>query len=197
MKYTLNKPYPETTLVATGGKPFYKWSVIGGAIPDGLQLSDKGVLSGTPSKVGQGDRFIAEVTDIAGAKALKVFILPLEGSSQPNAPKKDSDQASKQAAGNAEKGAPKAPAPMAGTTAKPTPEAPAQVGGGNITPQTNEKAPPKLEDIFSFERNLIGIFVALVFGLTPGLLFDRLQQQADRYKADLKSSQSTGGTQKS
>jgi hypothetical protein len=36
--------------------------------------------------------------------------------------------------------------------------------------------------------------VAAVFGLTPGLLFDRLLQQADKYKADLKSSQATGET---
>ena len=61
-----------------------------------------------------------------------------------------------------------------------------------------DKAPmqraPKLKEIFNFEINLIGLFVALVFGMMPGLLFERLQQQADRYKTDLKSSKSSEGT---
>jgi hypothetical protein len=50
---------------------------------------------------------------------------------------------------------------------------------------------PPLEDIFDLRKNVIGLLLAAVFGLTPGLLFDRLQQQADRYKADLKSSEAT------
>jgi hypothetical protein len=77
---------------------------------------------------------------------------------------------------------------------------PAQADDGDATPPTPERVPPtpqKLEDIFNLQKNLIGLFVAMVFGLTPGLLFDRLQQQADRYKADLKNSQSTEGTKKS
>lgn len=68
------------------------------------------------------------------------------------------------------------------------------------TSAANEKTaqlPPKIEDIFNLDKNLIGIFVAAVFGLAPGLLFDRLQNQADRYKADLKSSQSADGAKKS
>jgi hypothetical protein len=59
----------------------------------------------------------------------------------------------------------------------------------------DKHVPPKLTDIFDLTKNLFGLVVAAVFGLTPGLLFERLQQQADRYKADLKSSRSTeGGT---
>lgn len=52
---------------------------------------------------------------------------------------------------------------------------------------------PSLEEVFDLSKNLVGLFVAAVFGLTPGLLFDRLQQQAEKYKADLRSSQSTQG----
>lgn len=67
-----------------------------------------------------------------------------------------------------------------------------------VTKTATDKAPmqraPKLKEIFNFEINLIGLFVALVFGMMPGLLFERLQQQADRYKTDLKSSKSSEGT---
>jgi hypothetical protein len=130
-------------------------------------------------------------------------------------PNKDAAQASKQAAGPSKKAADRAPDQTAGTPKKNADQTSeqtagiaekaaskqaAQEGDGNIRPKTNEKAlppPPKLEDIFDFKKNLIGLFVAAVFGLAPGLLFDRLQQQADRYKADLKSSKSTEGTQKS
>ena len=38
---------------------------------------------------------------------------------------------------------------------------------------------------------LTGGVVAAVFGLTPGLLFTRLQQQAENYAADLKTSEAT------
>jgi cell division septation protein DedD len=112
------------------------------------------------------------------------------------------DSSKPPAAGTTEKAAPKAPAPApaAGTTEKAAPKAPAPAPAAGTTEKAAPKAPktpPKLEDIFDFKNNLIGLFVALVFGLAPGLLFDRLQQQADRYKADLKSSQSTGGAQKS
>jgi hypothetical protein len=48
-----------------------------------------------------------------------------------------------------------------------------------------------LEDIFDLQKNIIGLLLAAVFGLTPGLLFDRLQQQTDKYKAALKSSEVT------
>jgi hypothetical protein len=104
------------------------------------------------------------------------------------------------AAGTTESAAPKPPGPATTASEEAVAKPPAPTGGGNKTPPTNEKTlppPPKLDDIFDFKNNLIGLFVAMVFGLAPGMLFDRLQQQADRYKADLKSSQSTGGTQKS
>ena len=52
----------------------------------------------------------------------------------------------------------------------------------------NETSQP-LSDIFSLSKNESGLVVAAVFGLTPTLLLARLQQQAESYKADLKSSE--------
>jgi putative Ig domain-containing protein len=52
---------------------------------------------------------------------------------------------------------------------------------------------PPLEEVFDLGKNLLGLLVAAIFGLAPGLLFDRLQQQVDTYRADLKSSQAGQG----
>ncbi len=61
-------------LKATGGKAPYNWSVVGGKLPDGLRLSNEGVLSGT---VKQADQMAAmlEVMDADGQ--YDVAILPL------------------------------------------------------------------------------------------------------------------------
>jgi len=175
-KGAVDKPYRQI-LGATGGTRLYTWS-FEDKTPVGWQLTPEGVLSGTPTQSGEAS-FNVRVTDSAGSTASKKFSLAVEKSTQVQEPaNKPAEQTDR-------------------TGAKPTPEPLGQAGGGNITPQTNEKAPSKLEDIFNLKKNLIGLFVAAVFGLTPGLLFDRLQQQTDRYKADLKSSQSSEGTQKS
>jgi hypothetical protein len=47
---------------------------------------------------------------------------------------------------------------------------------------------PALQDIFNIEKNQFGVLVAAVFGLTPDLLINRLQGEADRYKVDLQNS---------
>ena len=70
--------------------------------------------------------------------------------------------------------------PLAGSVFTQTPP-------GNLTT-------PSLVGIFdlsSNSKNLVGLLVAAVFGLTPGLLFTRLQQQAENYAADLKTSEAT------
>jgi hypothetical protein len=70
-----------------------------------------------------------------------------------------------------------------------------KVAENQPVPKAETTSPPtlvrSLEDIFNLSKNLIGLLVAAVFGLTPGLLFERLQQQSDKYKSDLKSSEAT------
>lgn len=96
-------------------------------------------------------------------------------------------------------------------TGETAPQPQTQPGGQSITDKEPEKSndqsetngnknlppAPKLKDIFDLDINLIGIFVAAVFGIAPGLLFDKLQSQADRFKTELKNSQSTGGSKSS
>ena len=70
-------------------------------------------------------------------------------------------------------------------------------GAGDQTtfPANSEKKPklPPLTDIFDLEKNLLGVLVAAVFGLTPQLLFSRLQQQAEKYKSEIKTSEASKG----
>ncbi len=46
---------------------------------------------------------------------------------------------------------------------------------------------PALNRIFDLHEHRFGLVLAAVFGLTPGLLVDRLQGQANQYRADLQS----------
>ncbi|MFN2520687.1 MAG: hypothetical protein ABR525_06560 [Candidatus Limnocylindria bacterium] len=57
-------------------------------------------------------------------------------------------------------------------------------------------SPSPLGDIFDVARYPIGLLIAAVFGLTPGLLVSQLQQQADRYKQDLQRSEPADGRAK-
>jgi hypothetical protein len=136
-------------------------------------------------------------------------LAPASGKTERVAPDKGAAQTGKQPDVTAEKSVPKPPAPAPAIAQKAASQALPPTKGvpevavprtqqpeadGHARSTANEKVPqtpPNLEDIFDFKKNLIGLFVAAVFGLAPGLLFDRLQQQADRYKADLKSSKST------
>jgi len=66
-----------------------------------------------------------------------------------------------------------------------------------VTTAPSQTLVRQLEDIFDLHKNIIGLLMAAVFGLTPGLLFERLQQQAEKYKSDLKSSEATQTTPQS
>ena len=57
------------TLAAGGGTPAYTWSLIGGALPDGLTLSTAGQISGTPAAVGTFT-FTVQITDAVGQIAM-------------------------------------------------------------------------------------------------------------------------------
>lgn len=53
------------TLQATGGRPPYQWSVVGGQLPEGLVVSGQGVVSGTPSG-GSPSSMVVTATDSLG-----------------------------------------------------------------------------------------------------------------------------------
>ncbi len=62
------------TLPASNGNPPYSWSVLGGALPDGLSLNSAGTLSGTPNQTGTWE-FTGQVTDASGTTASSVFLI--------------------------------------------------------------------------------------------------------------------------
>jgi uncharacterized protein (TIGR03790 family) len=61
-------------LTALGGAPPYSWTVSAGTLPPGLSLSNQGILSGTPSALGQSN-FTVQGTDSANATAPQTFAL--------------------------------------------------------------------------------------------------------------------------
>lgn len=56
--------------------------------------------------------------------------------------------------------------------------------------------PPRLRQIFNLDTNRFGLVIAGLFGLTPGLLVERLQGLASRYKADLRSTSAQDGVRR-
>lgn len=74
-------------LPATGGKPPYTWTLVSGALPPGLSLSDSGRISGTPTSTGaftyslkltdsKGTSVNASYTQNVGASGTISFVLP-------------------------------------------------------------------------------------------------------------------------
>ena len=52
----------DANLSATGGTSPYRWSVVGGGLPSGLDMSGSGTITGTPSTVGTS-QFLVQVSD--------------------------------------------------------------------------------------------------------------------------------------
>jgi hypothetical protein len=88
--------------------------------------------------------------------------------------------------------------PRAATASPTAVSAPARQATGNPTLTTGAAATaaatadsgqeaPSLVAIFDLQRHPFGLVIAAIFGLTPRLLIRRLQEQTDRYKADLRS----------
>ncbi|MBU1638766.1 hypothetical protein KKC97_13975, partial [bacterium] len=70
-------PYLDT-LVVIGGTAPYSWSLIGGALPDGITLTATGFLSGTPTEYGDFI-FTAQALDNNTQTDTREFTLTVEG----------------------------------------------------------------------------------------------------------------------
>lgn len=66
------------TLAASGGTAPYTWSVVDGALCDGLALSADGVVSGTPATF-QTCSFTVQVQDSESATATKPLTIAIRG----------------------------------------------------------------------------------------------------------------------
>ncbi|MDW8323381.1 MAG: Ig domain-containing protein [Burkholderiales bacterium] len=75
---TRGTPYT-ATLVATGGYPPYQWRIVQpSTLPEGLQLTPLGVLSGTPTGAAGPYVFTVEVVDTRGIVGRRAFTLNLQ-----------------------------------------------------------------------------------------------------------------------
>jgi Putative Ig domain len=71
------KPYPPVQFVANGGRAPHQFSIAGGSLPPGLQISATGLLSGTPTEAGAFG-FTVQALDrnqYKGTRAYSVTIL--------------------------------------------------------------------------------------------------------------------------
>lgn len=74
----VGSPY-SAQLVTTGGTQPFNWSVINGALPQGLTLSNQGVISGTPTGAGGQYIFTVKVTDANNLSATRQLTLTVDG----------------------------------------------------------------------------------------------------------------------
>lgn len=68
----------EKHLSAEGGDGTYSWSLVDGALPDGLELTEEGVIHGTPVLVGDAT-FAVRVESGDGQAADRTFTLSVDG----------------------------------------------------------------------------------------------------------------------
>lgn len=66
--------------------------------------------------------------------------------------------------------------------------------GPQLVPASGSGTAPALADVFNGGNTSL-LLIAAVFGLTPDLIIRRLEQQTEKYKADLESTQSTQSTE--
>lgn len=75
----VSQPFAQQ-FAATGGVAPYTWAVTAGTLPQGLQLSTQGLLTGTPVQFGSGSPFTIQVTDAEtpAQTATATFTLPVQ-----------------------------------------------------------------------------------------------------------------------
>lgn len=73
--FTIGTPY-SYQLAAAGGSGNYTWRVVTGSLPDGLDLSSTGLISGTPTNTAIGGTLTFEVIDSTCEAATKQFFTP-------------------------------------------------------------------------------------------------------------------------
>ena len=81
------------------------------------------------------------------------------------------------------------PGPAARVTVTHTPTPTSGSVPGTVTT-------PSLQDILNLQQHPFSFVIAAIFGLTPTLLLDRLLQQTEQYKTDIKSSQTADSSTK-
>jgi uncharacterized protein (TIGR03437 family) len=73
----VGEPYRQS-LRAAGGSPIYRWELVGGTLPPGLQLSVQGELSGTPTHAGVFNIEL-KATDEGGQVSIRKLMLKVLG----------------------------------------------------------------------------------------------------------------------
>jgi Putative Ig domain/Bacterial Ig domain len=68
-------------LQATGGSTPYRWTIINGRLPDGLQISDDGHITGRPTTAGETN-FTVQVTEQSGQTASKALAIDIDPAPQ-------------------------------------------------------------------------------------------------------------------
>lgn len=66
-------------LATTGGTQPFRWSIVNGALPQGLTLNNQGVISGTPTGLGGQYTFTVQVTDANNLTATRQLTLTVDG----------------------------------------------------------------------------------------------------------------------
>src|SRR3712207_4426629 len=66
--------------------------------------------------------------------------------------------------------------------------------GPQLVPTGGSETAPAVAEVFNGDNTSL-LLIAAVFGLTPDLIIQRLEQQTEKYKADLESTQSTQSTE--
>jgi hypothetical protein len=74
----VGSPYT-AQLVTTGGTQPFNWSIVNGALPQGLTLNNQGVISGTPTGLGGQYTFTVQVTDVNHFSATRQLTLTVDG----------------------------------------------------------------------------------------------------------------------